>query len=119
MSTLSQMQKQIESLRRKHALYLHLFPSKKHFYCQVIDPLSGRVILASSTVERGRDFVNGVYGNTVLEASSLANQFSSRAVESGFTHLKIWKTDKNRQGFYHGRVKAFLDGVRQNGIIVD
>jgi|LakWasMet44_HOW7_FD_contig_111_71338_length_15825_multi_4_in_0_out_0_17 ribosomal protein L18 len=119
MSTFLKMQKQIENMRTKNFMYLYLYKSNKNLYCQVIDPYSGHVILSYSTLDKEMQTAEKLYGNTVHSAGVLANFFASKLRQAGFTHLKIWKTDKNLKGFYHGRIKAFVDGLRSTGIMVD
>lgn len=119
MSTFLKMQTQIENIRAKNFMYLSIHKSNKHLYCQVIDPYSGHVILSHSTLDREIQKTEKQYGNTIQAASMLAIFVSSKLHQAGFTHLKIWRTEKSPKGFYHGRLKALVENIRSTGILVD
>lgn len=120
MSTLLNLQKQIHQIRMHDYMHLYVFKSNKNLYCQVIDPYSGRIVVACSTLDKefqltGKD----LFGNTKLAASVLASLCVERIGQAGFTSLKLWKTEKNQKHFYHGRIKIFIESLRASGIKIN
>lgn len=86
---------------------LTVFRSNTAVYAQVIDDLSGTTLAASSSRE-------------VAEAGLNQSEKAEKAGELLAGRLgekKIEKVVFDRGGYlYHGRVKAFADGVRKGGI---
>ena len=88
---------------------LSVFRSAKHNYAQVIDDLTGRTIVAASTVEKGAKVDKG--GNCQA-AVAVGTHVAERAMTEG---IKAVVFDRN--GFrYHGRIKALADAARKAGL---
>ena len=88
---------------------LAIFRSDKHIYAQVIDDLTGRTIVAASTVEKGAKVEKG--GNCQA-AVAVGTHVAERAMTEG---IKAVVFDRN--GFrYHGRIKALADAARKAGL---
>jgi len=88
---------------------LSVFRSAKHIYAQVIDDLTGRTIVAASTVEKGSKVEQG--GNCKA-AEAVGAHVAERAMTEG---IKAVVFDRN--GFrYHGRIKALADAARKAGL---
>jgi large subunit ribosomal protein L18 len=110
--------KQVRRARRKTGLRKRLFGtperprlsvyrSGKHMYAQVIDDLSGRTLVATSTVQLKAD-----KAGTIDAAKTVGADLAERAQAAG---IKAVAFDRN--GFkYHGRVKALADAAREKGL---
>ncbi|MBN1234324.1 MAG: 50S ribosomal protein L18 [Candidatus Coatesbacteria bacterium] len=89
----------------------------KHFYAQAIDDSTGKTILSMTTNSKTfmksfkeQDFKD-LSGKTKL-AAKLGQVFAIKALK-----LEIKSVVFDRNGFkYHGRVKAFADELRSNGL---
>jgi large subunit ribosomal protein L18 len=93
---------------------LSVFRSVNHIYAQVIDDLSGRTLVAASSVEpaiRGT-FGKGMSGGNVKGAAVIGQAIAERSKEKGITRVVF-----DRGGFlYHGRVRAVADAARNAGL---
>lgn len=88
---------------------LLVFRSAKHIYAQLIDPISGRTLAATST--RGKQFTGGSTGN--IEAAKKVGA----AIAAVAKEKKIEEVVFHRNGFqYHGRVKALAEAAREGGL---
>jgi large subunit ribosomal protein L18 len=86
-----------------------IFRSNKHFYAQIISPDSKVLASVSSLQKEYRDKVKG---NNIASANFLGENLAKKAKDIGIKRLSY-----DRSGFrYHGKVKAFADAIRNNGI---
>ncbi len=86
---------------------LAVFRSLRHFYAQVIDDAAGRTIVAASSRE-----VGVTDGGNRRGAAAVGRRLAERARAAGVGTVVF-----DRGGVkYHGRVKAFADAVRKEGI---
>ncbi|HEX9774044.1 MAG TPA: 50S ribosomal protein L18 [Actinomycetota bacterium] len=86
---------------------LAVFRSNKHTYAQLIDDVTGRTLVAASTLEpeAGGDGKTG-------PAKSVGKLLADRAKASG-----IGAAVFDRGGFaYHGRVREVAEGAREAGL---
>lgn len=85
--------------------------SLKNFYAQIIDDTTGKVLFGVSTLNK--EVNAGTKGGGNIEgAAALGKSFALIAKEKG-----IAKVSFDRGGYlYHGRVKAFADAARENGL---
>jgi large subunit ribosomal protein L18 len=97
---------------RKHVLgsterpRLSVFRSLTHIYAQIIDDVTGKTLVAASSVE-----AKAVGGNKVA-ATAIGKRLAEKAKAAG-----ISKVCFDRNGVkYHGRVKALADGAREGGL---
>lgn len=90
---------------------LALFRSNKHLSAQLIDDVVGKTLIGFSTNSKTLAIKNG--GN--LEAAvALGKQVGAMAKEKGITQVVF-----DRGGYsYHGRIKAFAEAVREQGLQV-
>jgi large subunit ribosomal protein L18 len=88
---------------------LSVFRSNRHIYAQVIDDVSGRTLVAASSMEKSLD----VGGKKKAEqASEVGKAIAARAREAGVETVVF-----DRGGnLYHGRVKALAEGAREAGL---
>ena len=90
---------------------LVVFRSTRHIYVQVVDDLSARTLVSASTLDDG---VRGSDGDKKALAAAVGKLVAERAKAAG-----IDKVVFDRGGYrYHGRVKAFAEGVREGGLKV-
>ncbi len=81
----------------------------KHFSAQLIDDAAGTTLVSAATHQKS--FGNESENKTDA-AKALGAVLAEKANEKGIKKVKF-----DRKGFpYHGRVKAFADGVREKGI---
>ena len=80
-------------------------------YCQVIDDERGVTLASASTGEKG--FRDSGQTSKIEEARRLGGMIAGRAKENGVQRVVF-----DRGGYkYHGRVKAFAESARENGLI--
>ncbi len=85
---------------------LSVFRSNKDIYAQLIDDISGRTLIASSSKSIADKTVK------VEKATIVGKTLAEKAVSAGITEVVF-----DRSGyFYHGRVKALADGAREGGL---
>ena len=90
---------------------LCVYRSLRHVYAQVIDDLSGRTLVAASTLDK--EFRGALDGVSKCAAARQVGQLvGRRAVAAG-----IKKVVFDRGGYlYHGRVKEVAEGAREAGL---
>lgn len=82
----------------------------KSMYAQIIDDANGQTILGMSTL--AKDFSGKAKSCNIENAKILGKMVAEKAKEKGITTVYF-----DRNGYlYHGKVKAFADAVRENGI---
>jgi large subunit ribosomal protein L18 len=90
---------------------LSVYRSLKHIYAQVIDDVSGRSLVAASTLsEPLRDALKGT-GNRA-SAAKVGELLAARAKEAG---IKAVCFDRGGRK-YHGRIKALAEAARKGGL---
>ena len=95
--------------QEKVRLSVHRTP--RHFYAQVIDASNEKVLAAASTVDADLKKELKYTGNTEA-ASAVGKMLAEKALSAGVEAVAF-----DRSGFrYHGRVKAFADSARENGL---
>ncbi len=82
--------------------------TNRYLSCQVIDDSKGVTLCAATTSEK--EFEGP--GHNVEAAKKLGAIIAKRAKEKGVTTVVL-----DRRGrLYHGRISAFADAVRENGL---
>ena len=91
---------------------MSVFRSSRHIYAQLIDDISGRTLVAASSMEKVvRE--QPKYENKVAMAEHIGKVLGERAIEKG-----VKKVVFDRNGFlYHGRIKAVSKGARDAGLV--
>ena len=89
---------------------LSVHRTSKHIYGQLIMP-DGKVMASASTLgQELRDKLN--YGGNIEAAVVVGKAMAEAVIKSGITKVAF-----DRSGFkYHGRVKAFADAAREQGL---
>jgi large subunit ribosomal protein L18 len=93
---------------------LSVFRSVSHIYAQVIDDLSGRTLVAASTIDPSLKgtFDKGVAGGNTKGAEAVGKAIAERSIEKGIKRVVF-----DRSGFlYHGRIRAVADAARKAGL---
>lgn len=93
--------------------------TNRHVHAQLVDRSAGRVILGVHSNQpelrraiAGPDAPKGNYATgSVAAARMVGEAFGSRATSQGIS-MVYWR----RPGKYHGKIKAFIDAVREHGI---
>lgn len=88
---------------------LSVFRSSKQIYCQLIDDLAGRTLLAASSNEKG---ILEKKGTKTEKAKMVGQLIAERAKEQGIEAVVF-----DRNGYlYHGRIKALAESAREGGL---
>lgn len=91
-------------------LRLCIYRSNKNFYAQIIDDSKGHTMVALSTMSK--EFPDMKNSGNVEAAKILGKMVAEKAVAAG---LKVVVFDRNGY-LYHGKIKAFADAARENGL---
>jgi len=84
--------------------------SNKNFYAQIIDDTKGHTLVALSSLSQ--DFPEMKSNGNIEAAKTLGKLLAEKAVSKG-----IKKVVFDRNGYlYHGKIKAFADAARENGL---
>ena len=88
---------------------LSVFRSNAEIYAQVIDDISGKTLLAASSLEKA---LAKTKGNKTELAKIVGKTVGERALKAGVESVKF-----DRSGYlYHGRIKALAEGAREAGL---
>jgi len=87
---------------------LSLFRSHRYLYAQLIDDAHGRTLLAL------HEGTTAATGTKTEHAAKAGEEFGRRAKAA---HMSAAVFDRNGYA-YHGRVKAFAQGVRKSGLLM-
>jgi large subunit ribosomal protein L18 len=117
MSVVTKPQQRLKRRRRVRAKVtgsaerprISVFRSNRGIHAQLVDDVAGRTLAAVTWTE------SDLRGLTRMEQSAKAGELlAERAKEAGVERAVF-----DRGGYrYHGRVKAFADGVREGGLTV-
>ena len=90
---------------------LSVHRTAQHFYAQIFDESGQNVLAAASTVEA--DMRSGLKtGGNCEAATAVGKALAEKAKAAGVEQVAF-----DRSGFrYHGRVKAFAESARENGL---
>jgi len=89
---------------------LCVYRSLSQIYAQLIDDVSGKTIMAESTMSKDNKALQGTKSEL---CRMVGKQLGEKALAQGVTNVVF-----DRNGFrYHGRVKALADGAREAGLI--
>ena len=95
---------------QKGNLRLCISKSNKSFYAQIIDDEKGLTLIGISTLSES--FKDLKSKKNIEAAKALGKVFAEKAVALG---LKKVVFDRNGN-LYHGKIKAFADSARENGL---
>ena len=81
-------------------------------HAQIIDDLNGKILCGISTLNKDIQAKMKKKGGNIAAASLLGTTMADLAKAKGITRVCF-----DRGGFlYHGRIKAFADAARKNGL---
>ncbi len=104
----SSIKKKIRMNRGTHRLCISR--SNKYLYAQIIDDIKGMTVVGISSQAKG--FPEMGNKKNVNAAAKLGKMVAEKAKEKGITKVVF-----DRNGYkYHGKVKAFADSARENGL---
>jgi large subunit ribosomal protein L18 len=88
---------------------LNVFRSNKQIYAQLIDDLSGKTLLAVSSLNKD---LLGTEVNKTEMAEKVGKAVAEKALAAGISAIVF-----DRNGYlYHGRVKKLADAAREGGL---
>ena len=89
---------------------LSVFRSNKEIYCQVIDDVSGKTLIQSSSRDKA---ITDLKLKSNIEVSfNVGKLVAEHAIKKGIDKIKF-----DRGGYlYHGRVKSLAEGAREGGL---
>jgi large subunit ribosomal protein L18 len=89
-----------------------VYRSQKHIYAQIIDDVTGKTLVAASTLSKElKGDLAGV--KSPMEVCKLIGKAAAKRALEKNIHEVVF----DRNGYlYHGRVKAIADGAREAGL---
>ena len=92
---------------------LVIFRSNKHIYGQVINIEKGLTVISSSSVDNDiNDKLKKINSGKIDISKLVAKNLSNKMKKNKITDITF-----DRNGYrYHGRIKAFAEELRNNGI---
>lgn len=88
---------------------MSVYRSNKQISVQIIDDLSGKTIVAASSLEKDLD-VGKV--KKIEQSEKVGKRIAEKAIEKGIQQVVF-----DRNGYrYHGRVKSLADAARKGGL---
>ncbi len=85
---------------------INVFKSNVHFYSQIIDDNTGKTLVSSSTQQLKLN------GSNIENAKKVGLDLAKKAKEANIENVVF-----DRGGYiYHGKIQAFADALRENGI---
>jgi len=90
---------------------LSVYRSLKHMYCQIINDIEGRTLVAAST--QSPDIQSQIkYGGNVVAAEIVGKKIAEEAKNKGITKVVF-----DKGGYkYHGRIKALAEAARKHNL---
>ena len=93
---------------------LTVFRSVTHIYVQVIDDMTGRTLVAASSIEPSvkQGLAAKARGSNRAGAQAIGKLLAERALAKGIKRVVF-----DRNGFlYHGRIRAVAEAAREAGL---
>ena len=89
---------------------LSVFRSNKEIYCQLINDVSGKTIVQTSS--RDKSIADLKLKSNIEISFNVGKSVAELALKKGIDKIKF-----DRGGYlYHGRVKSLADGAREGGL---
>ena len=85
--------------------------SNKNIYCQIIDDVAGKTLVAVST-QSAELRKASAYGGNIAAATLVGQTVGKQAIAQGITAVKF---DRGAHK-YHGRLAAVADAAREAGL---
>ena len=107
----TRMKNKLRKSNNSHRLIV--FRSNKHIYGQVLNVEKGGIVLSSSSNDNDISKDKNIEKSNKVEVSKIVAKALSKKMKT----KKITSITFDRNGYiYHGRVKAFAEELRENGI---
>jgi large subunit ribosomal protein L18 len=92
---------------------LSIYPSLQHLEAQIIDDFDQKTIIGFTTKDKDFRKESGLEkGGNVVAAVKFGKFVADKAIKKGIKQVVF-----DRGGFlYHGRIKAFADAAREQGL---
>lgn len=103
------MKKKIKGTSERPRFYV--FRSNKHIYAQIIDDISRKILISSSSITNELK-LNSKSGSTCEISKKIGEHIAIKAIKQGINQVVFDRGNK----VYHGRIKALADAVREQGI---
>ncbi len=104
------LRKRVFGTPQKPRLSIH--KSHQNLFAQLIDDLSAKTVCAASTQDKTISGGTSAHVTKTQKAKLLGESLAKKALAAGLKEVVF-----DRGGFkYHGRIKAFAEGARQNGL---
>lgn len=98
-------------LKKLKVIRLVVHRTSRHMYAQIISPISARVLVFASTVEKEITKIVNYTGNKNA-AAVIGKLVAERAINKGINCVSF-----DRSGFrYHGRIKELANAARKAGL---
>ncbi len=89
-----------------------VYRSQKHIYAQIIDDVSGKTLVAASTLSKDLKGELATVKSPMEICKLIGKAAAKRALEKNIREVVF-----DRNGYlFHGRVKAIADGAREAGL---
>lgn len=89
---------------------LSVFRSNRNISIQVVDDLTGKTLVAASSLEKEIAEKKGIKKSE--QAKLVGKRIAEKALEKGISKVVF-----DRNGFlYHGRIKSLADAAREGGL---
>ncbi len=89
-----------------------VYRSQKHVYAQIIDDVTGKTLVAASTLSKELKSDLAAVKSPTEICKLIGKAAAKRALEKNIHEVVF-----DRNGYlYHGRVKAIADGAREGGL---
>ena len=86
-----------------------VFKSNRHIFVQLVDDESGKTIISSKVVSAKKTKIKGSKSDKAIE---IGKNVAEKAKTAGIIEVVF-----DRGGYkYHGRIKAFAEGLRRGGV---
>lgn len=91
---------------------ISVFRSNKHIYAQIIDDVNKKTLVSASSLnEKVQQKTDEI--NKSKQAEIVGKILAEKALNANIKNVVM-----DRSGYrYHGRIKAFAEGVRKGGLI--
>ena len=98
----------------RNRLRLVIYRSLRHFEAQIIDDFKGETLISSSSKDKSlKNKISKTKNKTDL-SKIVGESIAKKALKANLESVVL-----DRNGYpYHGRVKAFADSVRDNGLVL-
>jgi len=91
---------------------LCVYRSLKNLSAQLIDDIESKTLLSLATF--GKESKKSIsYGGNISAATSMGKLFALKAIEKGIKNVVFDRGGRQ----YHGRVKAFAESARKEGLV--